>query len=288
MSAAALETPAPAAGCSIKPAIERGPRKVAVNGVVIPRETIARETQNHPAATPVAAWKAAAKALVLRELVLQEATRRGDVPDPREDAQGRRETPEEALIRGLIEEAGDVPAPDEATCRAHFEANAARYRSPDLYETRHILLAVTQGDKAALDAALAQAREFIGVLLAEPKTFRAMAETFSACPSGKNGGSLGQIGPGQTVPEFEAVLAGMEDGTVHPEPVVSRYGIHVIVLDKRIEGRELPFDYVRPRILARLHEQARRHALRCLIASLLAGADIEGVTFDDAGQEAVS
>lgn len=287
MSAAALQTPA-ASGCAIKPAIERGPRKVAINGVVIPRETIARETQNHPAATPIAAWKAAAKALVLRELFLQEATRRGHVPEPHKDDEGRRETPDEALIRGLIDEAGNVPAPDEAACRAHFEAHAARYRSPDLYEARHILLAVAQGDKAGRDAALAQARELIGVLMTAPKTFPAMAESFSACPSAKSGGVLGQIGPGQTVPEFEAVLAAMDDGTIHPEPVVTRYGVHVIVLDKRIEGRELPFDYVRPRIAARLHEEARRHAIRDFIAALVAGAEIEGVAFEDASREARS
>jgi peptidyl-prolyl cis-trans isomerase C len=118
-----------------------------------------------------------------------------------------------------------------------------------------------------------------------PKTFPAMAESFSACPSGKSGGHLGQIGPGQTVPEFEAVLATMEDGTIHPEPVVSRYGVHVVVLDKRIGGRELPYDYVRPRIAGRLHEEARRHAIRAFIAGLLASADIEGVSFEDAGQE---
>ena len=41
------------------------------------RSAIARETQNHPAAKPIDAWLAAARALVVRELLLQEARRLG-------------------------------------------------------------------------------------------------------------------------------------------------------------------------------------------------------------------
>ena len=54
------------------------PVTVSVNGVVMPRDAIARETQHHPADTPILAWQAAARALVIRELLLQEARRLGD------------------------------------------------------------------------------------------------------------------------------------------------------------------------------------------------------------------
>ena len=48
---------------------------VQVNGVAIARDLIAREVQHHPSRTPAEAWKAAARALVVRELLLQEARR---------------------------------------------------------------------------------------------------------------------------------------------------------------------------------------------------------------------
>ena len=48
---------------------------VRVNGVTIPHDIISREAQNHPAPTPIAAWTAAARALAVRELLLQEARR---------------------------------------------------------------------------------------------------------------------------------------------------------------------------------------------------------------------
>ena len=49
------------------------PKTIRVNGAVIAREVIAREVQNHPAEKPILAWQAAARALVVRELLLQES-----------------------------------------------------------------------------------------------------------------------------------------------------------------------------------------------------------------------
>jgi peptidyl-prolyl cis-trans isomerase C len=59
-------------GCSIRSALAGAARApVVVNGVPILHDAISRETQNHPAPTPVAAWQAAARALAVRELLLQ-------------------------------------------------------------------------------------------------------------------------------------------------------------------------------------------------------------------------
>ena len=65
---------------------------VSVNGVNIPHDAIARETQYHPASKPIAAWQAAARALVVRELLLQEARRLGVAAIPSSDVSGRRGT----------------------------------------------------------------------------------------------------------------------------------------------------------------------------------------------------
>ncbi len=61
--------------CAVHQSIlPKGPG-VNVNGVTIPRDRVAREAQHHPSRTPLEAWKAAARALVVRELLLQEARR---------------------------------------------------------------------------------------------------------------------------------------------------------------------------------------------------------------------
>jgi peptidyl-prolyl cis-trans isomerase C len=77
-------------------------KTVSVNGVTIPHQLIAQEAQNHRAATPAQAFAAAGRALAIRELLLQEARRLGVTLAPEQDAEGRRETDEDALIRALI------------------------------------------------------------------------------------------------------------------------------------------------------------------------------------------
>ena len=74
--------------CSVTNTLPK-PKTISVNGKVIPREVIAREVQNHPAEKPILAWQAAARALVVRELLLQESTRLGIEAEPLCDAEGR-------------------------------------------------------------------------------------------------------------------------------------------------------------------------------------------------------
>lgn len=262
-------------GCTVKPAISQKPRTVSVNGVVIARSAIARETQNHPSSKPIEAWQRAARALAIRELLLQEARRAGLVPQPADLGQGRRETDEEALVRQLVEQAVATPEPDEETCRRYYERNAARFRSSDLFEVAHIL--IPAGDEAA-----ATARVLLDVLEREPAAFADLAARHSACPSGKVGGALGQIGPGQTVPEFEAALGALPTGRVAPEPVKSRYGLHLVRVDRRIEGRQLPFAIARPLIEAFLVDRVRMVAERQFVSLLAGKAVIEGVSIEAA------
>jgi peptidyl-prolyl cis-trans isomerase C len=253
------------------------PRRVSVNGVAIAREDIARETQNHPADKPLAAWQAAARALVVRELLLQEAQRLKIVAEPLADTEGRRETEPEAQIRQLIAGQVQTPQADEEACRRYYQSNRKRFRSGDLFEARHILLAAAPSDAKARAESRNQAKQIIDELKRDPHRFAALAEAMSVCPSSKVGGSLGQIGPGQTVPEFERALSTIAVGEVAEEPLETRYGIHVVVVDRRIEGRELPFEQVRERIAEWLTEKVRRTAIAQYLSILAGRAEIEGV-----------
>lgn len=248
------------------------PVPVSVNGVVIPSAAIARETQHHQAADPDQAWMLAAQALAVRELLSQEAERLSIVAEPVEDGEGRRETLQEARLRELVEREVKVPSADDAACRRYYQANLGRFRSADLCEVAHILIA--NGP---------QAQELAGRLIAElrrqPERLAEIAAAHSVCPSGKQGGNLGQIGPGQTVPEFEAALSGLEVGTIHPEPIETRYGLHIVRLDRRIEGRQMPFEVVRDRIADYLEDTVHRRALRQYVTILAGRAQLTGVDF---------
>ena len=260
-----------ASGCAAKPALPTGRKMISVNGVVIPRAAIAQETQHHPASKPLDAMKAATAALVVRELLLPEARRLAIPAEPASDGEGRRETDEEALVRGLVEREVRTPDADEASCRRFYEQNRRRFRTPDIYEARHILLPANKADSEEI------AQAILAQLAVAPAEFATLALAHSACPSGQTQGNLGQIGPGQTVPEFEEALARLEVGAIHPEPVYTRFGWHIVALDRRIEGRDLPFELVQERIAGWLAEKVRRVAIQQYVSILAGKADIQGI-----------
>jgi peptidyl-prolyl cis-trans isomerase C len=266
------------ASCAAKPVITPAkPQLVTVNSVVIPKTAIAREIQNHPASTPVEAWKAAARALAIRELLLQEARRLQIAAIPVSDAEGRRETDDEALINALVAQEVKVPGAGVEECQRYYARNRARFRSPDIFEASHILLAAGPKDIIARDEVRLQAEALIEILKGASASFAALARTHSACPSREVGGNLGQIGPGQTVPEFESALAAMPIGEIYGKPVETRYGFHVVAVSRREPGRQLPFEMVQDRIATYLSERVHRTAVRQYICLLAGRATIGGI-----------
>lgn len=64
--------------------------------------------------------------------------------------------------------------------------------------------------------------------------FAKLAERHSECPSGKQGGDLGEFGPGEMVREFDEVVFSADLGTVHG-PVKTDFGYHLIEITSRTE-----------------------------------------------------
>jgi peptidyl-prolyl cis-trans isomerase C len=264
--------------CSAHAQVPAGkPAAVIVNGVSIARDAIVREMQHHAASKPIAAWQQAARALVIRELLLQRAHQLGVTPEPISDTEGRRETDDEAIMRALVEQEVTVPEPDDVTCRRYYENNQNRFRSPDIYEASHILFAALPADKVAHAQARADAGAVLATLQENPDCFATLAQAYSRCPSAAQGGNLGQITAGQTTPEFEQALVALSPGKLCAEPVATRYGFHIIRLDRKHEGRTLPYEVVAGRIADYLRESVRRRADAQYVARLVSAAKIEGI-----------
>jgi len=62
--------------------------------------------------------------------------------------------------------------------------------------------------------------------------FDKIAREHSQCPSGKQGGDLGEFGPGQMVAEFDTVVFNGEIGKIHG-PVKTQFGYHLIKIVSR-------------------------------------------------------
>jgi len=250
---------------------------ISVNGVAIDHAVLRQEAQNHPAGEPRAALAAAARALVLRELLLQEAQRLAIVAVPERDEKGRVETEADARIRVLLDQEVAVPAADQASCRRYYDKNLTRFRAEDLFEARHILLPAAPDDPEAQATANELALSLIATLSEAPESFAELATVLSACPSKQQGGHLGQLTRGQTAPEFETFLFNLEEGQLCPVPVRTRFGIHVLRLERKLIGEQLPFAAVEERIAAYLEAASWHQAVAQYLEILAAAAKIEGI-----------
>jgi peptidyl-prolyl cis-trans isomerase C len=64
--------------------------------------------------------------------------------------------------------------------------------------------------------------------------FADLARQHSQCPSGRDGGALGEFSPGQMVREFDEVVFSADVGKVHG-PVKTQFGYHLIEITNRVE-----------------------------------------------------
>jgi hypothetical protein len=119
--------PTAGGGCSTPPraaatrTIQAPP--VFVDGVEIPEEDIARELQHHPGEDLDTARAEAARALVIRHLLLARAAELGLSPAPETDPLGRWESDEEALTRQVLEAEARPAEPTPAEIERVIAAN---------------------------------------------------------------------------------------------------------------------------------------------------------------------
>lgn len=251
--------------------------EVRVNGVEIMPEAIAQEIQHHPAPDAETAWTEAARALAVKELLLQEARRLGLKSDPELDEAGRAEADDDALVRSLLEQAVSPAEAGEKECRRFYEACQDRFRTPDLFDAAHILIEPVSDDEAGWAAAAARAREIAQQVGNDAKAFAAAARASSGCASAQQDGSLGQIRRGELVKSIQHGLEALDDGQTASEPVQSRFGWHVLRLQRRIPGRTIPFEMARDRIADTLEARSWSIESARYVAGLAVRGSIEGV-----------
>jgi len=68
--------------------------------------------------------------------------------------------------------------------------------------------------------------------IADGASFADIAKEHSKCPSGQNGGELGEFGQGQMVPEFDTVVFNDDLNVVHG-PIQTQFGFHLLETTSR-------------------------------------------------------
>jgi peptidyl-prolyl cis-trans isomerase C len=249
---------------------------IDVNGVKISREEINAEVQYHPAESLDRARHDAMKALVIKELLIQRAVEAG--LSTRAEAL----KDEDGVIDALLDREIEVPPADEETCRRYYEQNKARFFTPPLFEASHILYMAPPDDEAAKTQARERAQAALERIKEDPAAFETIARAESACTSAKDGGRLGQVSRGQTMPDFEAALFRMQEGEVSAKPVETKVGYHIVKVHKRIDGRQLPFEAVSDRIAQMLSGKSWDRAFNQYIQLLIGRSRIDGFRLEGA------
>ncbi|WP_410499486.1 peptidylprolyl isomerase [Chitinibacter sp. S2-10] len=234
---------------------------IIVNGVEITEEQIAGEQDKHTQAP--SARDAAIQELILRELLVQQAAAQGITAA----------TPEES-IGALLDNEIKVEEADDAACQAFYANNQDSFRRGEMAVASHILFPLGEGLAASL--AKSKAEGVLAEVQANPERFAALAKEHSTCPSGQQGGSLGQFGRGQMVPEFEQAVFSTDAGQITPNLVETQFGYHIIQVNERNDGGLVSFDEVKERLQAFLTDMAGRKAMHDYLAQLVQNAKIDG------------
>lgn len=180
--------------------------------------------------------------LVNREILMQEAVRRGipNRPDVKAQVAVAQQT---VVLRAMIEDFLKKNQPTDAEVKARYDELVKGAASRE-YHLHHILVDNEQ-----------QAKELIAKIKAGAK-FEDLAKQYSKDPgSGKNGGDLDWADPKAFVPEFAAAAQKLQKGQMNDEPVKTQFGWHIIRADDIRNVAPPPYEQVKAQISQQLVQQ---------------------------------
>ena len=177
-------------------------------------------------------------------------------------------------------EAGVTVTQDDL--RSYYEQHRDQYKTPEQVKVSHILIKtpLPGPDNKVDEKGVAEAQHRAEDLLKQVKggaNFEDLAKKYSEDPgSAKQGGSLGWIGRGQTVPEFEKAAFSLPKGQMS-DLVKSSYGFHIIRVDDKQEAHAKSLDEVKSEIEPIVKHQLADQAAQKKAGELLKQARSQGM-----------
>ncbi len=163
---------------------------------------------------------------------------------------------EEMLTNYAIQKAVEKVRVTDDEAKKFFDENPDQFAGEATFNASHILV-----DSREL------AEELGSKIAAGEISFEDAARAHSTCPSGQNGGELGDFGHGQMVPEFEAACAALEIGAISA-PVQTQFGWHLVKLNNKSEAAPLKYEDVKAEIKNALMGQKQQAAYQSKINQL--------------------
>jgi peptidyl-prolyl cis-trans isomerase D len=196
--------------------------------------------------------------------------------------------PEKRQIKYVVVESAKVAAATSVSdhdLQTYYDQHREEFRVADQVKVSHILIKTPLAAPGAKEdeTAVAAARAKAEGVLKEVKAggdFAKLAEKYSDDPgSAKNGGELGWIGRGRTVPEFEKAAYSLGKGQTS-DLVKSNYGFHIIRVEDKQEAHVKTLAEVKGEIEEKVKQQKTTQGTEMAANALLSQARTEG--FDKA------
>lgn len=193
--------------------------------------------------------------------------------------------PEKRKVKYAVVETGKAEAGVQITpddLRAYYQQHRDQYRMPEQVKVSHILIKTPlPGPDGKVDEkGVAEAQHRAEDLLKQLKggaKLEDLAKKYSEDPgSAKQGGSLGWIGKGQTVPEFEKTAFSLPKGQIS-DLVKSSYGFHIIRVTDKQEAHMKALDEVKAEIEPVLKHQKGQQVAQKQGEALLKQARAQGL-----------
>jgi len=239
-----------------------------VNGVRITKSEVAPifdeyQKRSKKSAVSVEEKTEIVKGVVTRHLILMQK----EVQALRNDKEIARQVKEfeDRLVvaRFLENRMGRAFDVSEGELSAYYQENLQKFYAPPKVKARHILLRNRQEAELVLSK------------LRSGANFSQLAKEYSIdLPMALEGGSMGTIEKGKTLPELEKVLFTLKVGEVS-EIVETRFGFHIITLDETIPPVPAPFEEVKGQVKKVLLQQKEATAYKQMIGTLEQNAEIK-------------
>ena len=162
----------------------------------------------------------------------------------------------------------------EAEAREYYDANIEDYTTPATAALREILIAVPRAARTSADQAAKSEAEGIVARLRKGEDFATLAANVSNSPSSANGGRVGPLLVSEYAEPIQEIIRTLEVGEV-ADPIRSRQGYQILMLDLRIDAYVRPFDELRDEITNSVFGDRRNAAYNTLLRTLRSEAAIE-------------
>lgn len=203
------------------------------------------------------------KSIIRRQLILEQK----ETDAFRQDETLKRmvkEYEDQLVVRRYVyEKVGKHLTVNEKETREYYRNNLKKFKGPPRVKVRHILLKTEEEARTVLKK------------LEQGADFEEMARKYSIdVPTAREGGLIGVLEKGHTLPALEKVVFLMAEGEIS-DVVRSDYGYHILKVDEILTAEHQPYEDVREQLKAAVKAEKEAKAFDQMAAELEKNADIK-------------